>query len=332
MTFALLAAMAMQAAPTPAPAQESVQLSRVMRKGEVYAYKVHGWMYSEQRQPGLDTFLPSEEGTDYDFTLAIAEEKADGIVRAIYRRPFMTIITGESFEAPERRQKVKSDWNLQLDVSPLNEILEVKDITPKPVKKPEKKPAQFLRSTTAFRSMHPTSQGIVNQYISDVYRLAMFVGDLDSGMDFNPKLPYSAIKPGKTWKKTVGYSPQRLKGSKASAVQRLDYIFTYVGVVESGTKKFHRVTAALNLDTDAGEYINQSMGMKPTDSGLKRFGLKLKALIEYDLDLKTCATVAARANSEGSATLELTTSTAAALELLMKGKSTLDLTSVKKAK
>ncbi|MBL8047965.1 MAG: hypothetical protein JNJ45_04720 [Chthonomonas sp.] len=330
MSLTLIAALALQSA--AAPAQEAVTLHRVLKKGDSLSYRVNGWLFSEQREQNLVTFLPSEEGVDYDFTLNIVEEKADGIARAIYRRPYMTIITGESSNSPEIRKKEKSDWNLELLLSPTNEVLDVKDITPKPTTKPPKKPAKPIFALTPSGKLNSAGQDIVGKYIGDIARLAMFVGDLDSGMDFNPKLPFSPIKPGKTWKKTVGYSPQRLKGSKNSAVQRLDYTFTYVGLASFNGVKVHRITATLDLNTDAGEFINQSLGMKPSESGLKKFQLALKANIEYDLDLKTCHTMAARATSEAGAKLEVTTSNDAVLELNMKGKTDLKLMSAKNGK
>ncbi len=52
-------------------------------------------------------------------------------------------------------------------------------------------------------------------------------------------------------------------GIEPQAVQRLDYVYSYDGVVDSNGQKVHRVTAKLNLDTDAAPYINSFMGRRP---------------------------------------------------------------------
>jgi hypothetical protein len=119
-------------------------------------------------------------------------------------------------------------------------------------------------------------------------------------MDFSPKLPYDEVVPGDTWKRTVGYSPQKLgaKGEKL-AVQRLDYTYTYRGMVGSGAKRFHRVTAELALKTDLAAFIHQTFNVKPDVTGLKEIPMSFKGSITFDLDPKTHRTVAAEAVSEG---------------------------------
>lgn len=322
-----LLALVLQTQPVAPAPQAPVTLARVMKKGEIQSYQVKANLVSETRSGNLDTFLPSEETVDYGFTLSVLEEKADGIVRTIYRRPYMIVTEGETFESPEVRHKMPVNWNLELLLSPTNEVLDVKDLS-KPKPKPKKK-SQVMTGSFMGNSSRP--QLNIMQFVAPIQELAMFVGDFDAGMDFNPKLPFTAVKVGKSWKKTVGYSPQRLKGSKESAMQRLDYTFTYDGLGTWNGKKVHLISAVLDVNTDAGEFINQMIGMKPDQSGLKKFMLQLNAKIQYRLDATTCATLSSHAESTGSAKLDIAGMDNAAYEVKFTGKCDLTLTGVKKA-
>jgi hypothetical protein len=126
-------------------------------------------------------------------------------------------------------------------------------------------------------------------------------------LDFNPKLPFDEVSKGDTWKRTAGFSPQQVRGNEGkSAVQRLDYTYTYLGVVESEGRKVHRVVSTMGLDTDAGAYINQLLRRTAEETGLKEARLKLTASITYDLDLSTCKTLKATAESSGEVLIFVT--------------------------
>ncbi len=123
-------------------------------------------------------------------------------------------------------------------------------------------------------------QDIVSQFTGELYRLALFIGSMDSALDFNPKLPFEEVKLGEKWKRTVSYQPQGLKGSKGEhAVQRLDMEYSYAGIVERAGTKYHRVNATLALDTDAALFINQAMGMTANQSGLEKLPMKINSTI-----------------------------------------------------
>lgn len=285
-------------------------------------------MISQFRTYGLNTFLPSEQGYEYKFTLDVQQEKADGIVSAIYQRPSYTEVYGETFDTPERRVTTDPKMKVLLEVTPINEILSIKDLLPPAEpKKGGKGKAQLHLA----RSSKVSVQGdILGQFIGEVYRLVLFVGSLDSALDFNPKFDYDAVNVGDTWKKTVSYTPQKLKNSTKSAVQRLDYVYTYKGLMEVNGKKVQRVTATLKMDTDAGEFVNQMMGMKPSESGLKKLSLKVDASIDFDLDPKTFITLRGTAVSKGSVNLEITDiKDQAYQEVLLDGKSEISLLSIK---
>lgn len=303
-------------------AEQPATLSRVFVKGERQQYSVKGGLQMEIRQPPLDTFLPFDMGVEYKFTTSVNALKADGIAEIRYQRPTMTDVQGETFESEEKRTVIKTNMDYLLDVSPINEILKTVEVKKEEPKKPAK-PAK-ISLPGPYSAQTPA---VLRKFTDEIFRLAMFVGSLDTALDFNPKLPYDEVKVGETWKRTVGYSPQRLSGEKGkSAVQRLDYVYTYKGMVDTDEGKAHRVAAALSVDTDAAEFINQSLGMKPEESGLKSLKLKLDAAIDFDLAPKTFVTRKAVARSEGLIHLEATVLRDRPLvEIKLKGETTMRL-------
>lgn len=316
-----------QVAAVPAqPAQPAtpVQLARVFKKGESCAYSFWSELTAEMRQPGLLVFLPRTYGYEYTFTTNVKSVDADGNAQLVYERPKMVFIQG-AFGDEEEVRRVEKGGEAKVDakVTTINEIIDIKEI--KPPAKPGAKPKLLLMRPGAIQQ----TDAIAGQFLADIYRLSLMVGSLDSSMDFAPKLPFMPVKPGATWKKTVGYSPQKLNGSAKSAVQRLDYVYTYDGLVDVNGKKFQRISATLNLDTDMAEYINQLYGLKPSESGLKSLKTKFESKIRFDLDPVTFRTVLARSESKGSTNLEVTFSSAPLEEQKFFGESELKLVKVK---
>lgn len=277
-------------------APEAISLNRVNKGGETQKYKVLSRLNVEQKQLGMDYFLPERFDLNYDFSLEVKKEKVDGIVEVLYKRPTMTQIIGETAEAPSQTKTEKVNYVYKLDLSPINKLLAMEDLSPK---KPdgEKGGLRFLSP----RPQGPMQGTMVGMFISELQRLALFVGSLESSMDFQPKLPLFEVDKGDTWKETVSYSPQKLKSKSGKTVmQRLDYVYVYDGIVESKGAKVHRVTATLDMNADMAQFIKDSMG--PGDfaqTGLKELNFNLKAKIEYDLDLVTRKTMRAEGNSAG---------------------------------
>jgi hypothetical protein len=276
-----------------------VALSRVYKQGEKAEYKVRSHLLVERRQRGLETFMPEEMDINYNFTYEVTKMQADGVAVLRYKRPTITEIEGETYDAPPKTKVEKVNWDLILTMSPINEMLEVKDLTPK--KDPKKGGSKVFAPNGTPTQINPFA------FTQELYRLSLFIGSLDSSMDFSPKLPLDDVKPGDTWHKTVGYQPQKLKDSKGkSAVQRLDYTYTYKGIVQSGNRKVHRIVATLKLDTNVAEFVNQMLNMTAEDTHLKEIALKLDASIDYDLDLKTMRTIKGVAKSIGSIKIVIT--------------------------
>ena len=306
---------------------QPVELARKFKAGEKLHYAVRSHMIEEQKQYNLPYFLPNEIDLNYDFFMDFKELKADGFALMEYRRPTMTQIIGETAELPPQKSTEKVDMKYSLTISPTNEITGVKDLNPP---KPEK-PAAALRTVREIAGVGPRiSQIDLSQFIGELQRLSLFIGSLDSSMDFNPKLPFEEVKVGDTWKKTVSYQPQVLKGKQSSAVQRLDYVYTYDGTVSRNGKEFVQITATLKLDTDAAPWMNQMMGGTAGQTGLKGVKLKLDAKIVFSLDPKTLHTINAEATSKGSWNIEVTElPNDPYIEAKLEGKTSMNLVSAK---
>lgn len=295
-----------QRAPISAPAQ----LSRTFAKGEKSVYDVRATLTAEVRPYELDTFMPEDLNVNYKFTTEVIALKPDGIADLRYERPTMTQIEGETYDSPPKTEVTKTNVKQLVTVSPINEILKTVDLTKntqkKPIKPGSKKTGKggWIGSAESRVALQPSMN--IGVYIQEIRRLALFIGSLDSGLDFNPKLPFDAVKVGDTWKRTVGYSPQKLSGTGKSAVQRLDYVYSYQGLKVTDGKQYQRVQVDLRIDSDVAAFFNELLQLKPSESGLKSATLKLTAQIQFDLDPKTFRTVRADARSTGSVVIERT--------------------------
>lgn len=276
---------------------DEVVLSRVMTVGEKQEYSVKSHLAVEARQQGIRTFVPSELDLLYNFSLEIKVAKADGIVEARYLRPTMTQIDGETGDSAPKKRVEKVNLDLSLTVSPVNDLLGVKDLTKKDPKKAGGGDMKFHLPLT---ENEPDVMQDFGEYVQEFYRLALFAGSFDSSLDFAPKLPLDAVKPGDTWKRTVGYTPQKLAGKEdKSAVQRLDYVYKYVGTADLNGKKVQHITASLEVKTDLAAYYHQLFDATPEQTGLKEMPLSFTGTIDFYLDLRTCNVVRAMAKSQG---------------------------------
>ncbi|MBN9503928.1 MAG: hypothetical protein BGO01_11810 [Armatimonadetes bacterium 55-13] len=280
-----------------APSQgEGVLLARVHKMGEKLEYSIKSSLSAQHRQRGLETWIPEDFDINYGFTTEVKALKADGIADMIYKRPTMTMITGETFDSPPKTEVEKTNLNFLMTVSPANEILGTKDLNPPKKETPKKKGGSALWRTSAAGRQIP----MIGQFIQEIHRLSLFAGSFDSSLDFSPRFPFQKLKVGDTWKRTVGYSPQKLKGKDGkTVVQRLDYTYTYKGVVDSNGKKVQRVEGDCVLNSDLATFINETFDVNSDVTGLKTIPLKFKAHIDFDLDPATMKTLTAIAQTEG---------------------------------
>ena len=312
----------------PAPAAP-IRLARRFAANEKLAYAVSSHITAEQRQQGLQTYIPEDFDINYGFEATVKALKADGIAVLTYRRPSTTEIEGETANSAPKVKTTKSSEVYELTVSPVNEILEMKDVSPKKATPKKKSPAFWAVSPP------PAVQSIpFANFVAEMHRLALFAGSVDSGLDFAPKLPLEPVNIGDTWKRTVGYQPQKLSGKEGkSATQRLDYTYTYLGPGKSeGGKSVLRVQATLQLNTDLGDFLrSQYEEYTKNDPRLKealanvKMPLKLDAKIDFDLDPQTKTTLRAYATSEGGFTFSVRAEGDAVVEERFKGRTSLEL-------
>lgn len=276
------------------PSEDAVQLGHVYTKGEKLQYSVKANLKTQIHTRGVEQWIPEDLDINYKFTTETLELKPDGIAVVRYLRPSMTVIEGETFTAPPKTTIEKTNLNYVLTLSAINETITLKDETPKPKK-------TGGGGGLALHSLAPTTlQAGIGGFVGEVERLCLAVSPGDSGIDLAPKLSIDKVKVGDTWKRTVAYEPQKLKGKDGKqAVQRLDFTFVYKGVVDSNGRKVHRVTANIDLSTDLGDFINEATGLDPNQTGLKKFPLTMKGAVDFDLDLKTMKTLSGVFNSEG---------------------------------
>lgn len=270
-------------------APQPIRLSRTFVLGEKLSYRVQATMQVQARARHLDTWMPEDLTVKYDFSTLVKQMKADGIAVLRYQRPLLTVIDDDGQDSGPDRQVEKLNWDKLLTVSPLNKILDVKDTNPK------------SKTAMLHRLGASSQENPLADYVGEVYRLALFTGGIDTSLDFSPPLPIREVAPGDTWKATVSYQPQKLKGkADKTVVQRLDYTYTYSGLLKSNGRMVQRVVGELNLDTDLAPFFNDMNEDDSQNNALSRLPLKLKTRIDFDLDPKTLKTLTARATASGS--------------------------------
>jgi len=281
--------------------QGDIELQRKFTQGQKLTYQVKSHILVEHSEINLPIGIPEELDINYESSLLFKEVKPTGFATVEYRRPTMVEITGETAQSAPKSKTEKVDINYTMQLSPINEITEA-------VKLEDKKggTSKLMRSYTALPVAPPTAQ-LIGQFSGELYRLALWIGSMETSLEFNPKLPFEDVKPGDTWKRTVSYQPQALKGGKGKqAVQRLDLTYKYEGRAQVNGKEVERITATVKLDTDAAPFVNQLLDMKPGESGLKALKLKMDSNLVFDLDPKTLLTLTAKSKSKGSWSLYLT--------------------------
>lgn len=280
---------------------EPIELYRSFTVGEKFNYEVRSNLLVERRQIGMRSFIPSSVDINYDFNYEVTGVDAGGFADLVYRRPYMTIIDGETADRGQIVNREETNWNMDLGLSPINELVRVNEfdtsvptiLTSMPLSE------QLIRSLRT-AGQPDVIMGIIFNFAGELQRMSLFIGGLDSALDFSPKLPLEEVAVGETWRRTVSYQPQQMRDSDEFAVQRLDYVFTYEGIVESHGEQVHRIVGTLSLDTNAADYINQLARATPSQTGLQRADLKIEARIEFDLKLSDLSTIRANATSEGS--------------------------------
>lgn len=305
--FVLLSTLHLSLFTAPAIAQQApppIALARTAKAGDKLAYDVKSHIQTEARGGALQTWLPQSYDYDYAFTSHVIEMKPGGLMLVHYQRPTLTETVGETEDSGPQRHTIKENFNLEITVSPLNELINMKDLNSVPGGSGGRltnNSLMLFNAAPTFGSNHQSGQlaRYLQQFVGEIYSLALNAGSFDSALDFAPKLPLDNVKPGDTWKHTVGYTPQRLQGTAKDAVQRMDYVYTYRGIADAEGRKVYRITADLDLKTDIAGFFHQSLGAKREDTGIKAIPMNLKTHIDFDLDLDSRATLKAVSESQG---------------------------------
>ena len=281
------------------------ELARKFKVGEKLGYFARAQFTEEERSGQLQTFIPNDEEISYHYSMTVQKVKSDGFAEVLYQRPTMDITEGDTAEASAKKTTEKLDIKLQMDISPINEIVQVKDLNP-PKKSKDKdgfmKTPLFKKVMRQGTTADRVALGLLGAYLGDIQRLAFFVGPVESGLDIAPKFPLDEVNIGGTWKGTVGYSPQKLKGQgDKQAVQRIDYTYTYMGPMKNKEgKDIQRVQAKIKLDTDMIDYARQLVGGSASSTMFKSVPLKFEGTVDFDLDPTTFDMIRATAESKGS--------------------------------
>jgi hypothetical protein len=310
----------------PALAQTSAQaspitLTHVFSAGEKFGYQVLSHITAEERFEHLDTWIPSDLDVNYNFGYTVNQMRPDGIAVVHYLRPTMTEVIGETSDSPPKDEVEKVNIDNLLTVSPINEILEQKNVGKK-----EALALPYRRH--AYTDHQENAMSFFAPYIMDIHRLALFIGSVEDALDFSPKFPLNAVKKGDSWKKTVGFEPQRLKGKVGKvAIQRIDYTYTYLGPMSSNGKPVLRVEGKLAFSTDAAEFFKQLLGEHASETNVAKVPLHFDSVIDFDLDPTTRDVLHAEGKTSGGYQVFTTESTdTALLEERFKGKTTMELT------
>lgn len=287
----------------PQTAEKPVTLARVWRPGQVVSYNVDALVTIEQRSENLRTFLPRDYGFEYTFRCTVASVDEDGNARMRYERTRFVQIDGEFGETPEKRTSPKEGlYKLDVRMSPINEVLSLEE-----AKAPARNPkVGMMRALAPAIPQGQITEQIAGQFTGQLIRMVLMVGSLDSSMDFAPRMEYRPVRKGTTWKRTVGYAPQALSGAGGrQANQRLDYTYTYQGIVDVDGKKYHRIEGNLKFENDIWPFMLQQFGLRMQDTPFSNLILKFDQKLTFDLDLKTFATVRGMAEADGSSRLAL---------------------------
>lgn len=304
-------------------AAQPTDLTRVFTKGESFRNQVRTELVIERRYPALgqQTAFPESQGLEFVSTLEVKDVKNGGFATAIYRRPFMTLVLGETVDAPERRERVTTNFNLQMDISPINEVTAIKDMNPpaRPTR-PGGGTAQMLRVLTpAQDDMRGAVDAFVGQFAGTLYQFALGVSTIEDGIDLAPKLPYEPVTIGETWKRTVGFAPQRAGAGSRVENRRFDITFTYAGPVQRNGRQMLLINGLLKVDGDVAGFINQDSRRGAADSGIREFPLKMESNIAFYLDPKTRHTIEADVTTKGSMRIVTTQTVTPLMEEVFSG-------------
>lgn len=308
-------------------AASTSELSRVFTANQRLDYSVEAILDEEFRVGGLETWIPQRNSITYKFSMTVDSIGQDGIAQVRYRNPSIKYMEGETFDEGPKTKVDNVNLDFMYRLSPVNDVLEQKDLRPPKTTTPKKKKkggALFVNLPQQDDDEGGNSiKDYLDGFVADVMQLSLAIGP--QGIDLSPRLPFTATKVGEVWKRTIGFQPQRSGQGKKMEVRRMDYTYTNRGTKTVDGKEIIRIDADMSLDTDLGAYFHEASGLKSSQTGLSSWPLSAKLHVEYDLDPKTRTTTKAVLTSSGNYSIILTTSETPYLERKFKGTNTLKL-------
>lgn len=276
------------------PSIEPVALERVFRQGETSTYDFNTRIMLDARNYPLETFIPVNDQVYYTFTLTTERLKPDGVADVRFKRNKITIRYGERFDEPPKEEKLGRDENIVFTLSRTNQVLSLRDESPKPP--PGGWYSALLRHVSPVAATKAFD--IIDDWITQMHQLAGFVNFFDLG----PILPAHPVEPGATWKETVGYAPVTVtegadKGRTLNA--RIDYVYTFMGEADYQGRKVYHIQGAYKHDADAAKYIADLLAEARITSPYKAIRLQMDGKVDYYLDKSTCSVIRIQAEANG---------------------------------
>lgn len=284
---------------------EPIELIRTYKVGDKFAYEFNSRVDLDEREYPLETFLPSTQRINYLFNMQTEKLMPDGGANLRFKRDKLTIRHSETVDEPPKNETVKTDENLLLTFSRANQIIGIKDESPKKPEKPAEGGgyARIVAQQKVSRIVSSMQMPLM-QFFIEFIRFAGFV----NFFDFGPNLPAKRVKIGDSWKETKGYSPKTITtGADAgkSLMGRIDYTYTYKGTVEKDGKQFVLIEGKLIHDSDVAPFIAGLMRVPPDRSPIKAAKIRFDGTVNYYLDTKSLETVSISAKSDGYCNVEL---------------------------
>lgn len=305
-----------------------VTFQRTYKVGEKSHYKVHATIETEFRQPAsnLLTFLPQDSIIAYDYFTKVTKVEAGNATLRYYRPSIIETDDTGSAEGPVT-VKVPLEVIMDLTVSPINEILDEKEVssikkpTPVTIPNPNEIMRPGLRQTAG-------ALGIFGDLFSQLQQISALIGGPGSGIDLKPELSLEPLSVGSTWQKTVGYQPQQIGGgNKKTAIKRLDVTYTFKGLTTYKGKSYYEIDGEIHLNSDLTNYFRDQYHVTADQTHLKAIPMTLDSNLKFYLDPATKQTVLGTVDSSGGMSLTTTDNDQPLIELKIKSNSNLELVS-----
>jgi len=279
-------------------APEAIDLERKFRKGEKHTFQFVSKMTVEFREIPLETFIPFGVTYSYSYTMETEQLKPDGAADVRFKRPNIKIRVGETVDEPPKMEVVDRPQNLLLTLSRKNQLLTLKDESPKP----KKKEGTGGGEPAFWNGSFGNPQLNVSAWINELRGLGAFVNFFDWG----PVLPVHPVKVGDTWKETVGYVPATLKSGAdkgRNIMTRIDYTYVYKGNTTREGKKRAWIQGTLHNDSDAAPFVADLLGIELKFAPFKEIRLQMDATVDYYLDPETFAVYEIEGKSKGNTSI-----------------------------